>query len=148
MPESPYRIEETLDYILGTTVQCLKNALYREFKRENYSITPEQWSVLAKLHHEDGLYQKQVADSLAKDKPTTTRILDLLERKNLIIRISDDKDRRKTKVYLTQEGKNTAKNLIPIAMEFQKKLKENITPHELDLLEKTIQKITENIAKF
>ncbi len=140
-----YRIEETLDHLISTTVQNIKNALFREFKAKNHNITPEQWSVLAKLHHEDGIYQKQIADSLVKDKPTTTRILDLLEKKNFIIRICDDKDRRKFRVYLTQDGKNTVNELIPAAIEFHNRLKSGISSEELENFYEILKKINKNI---
>lgn len=145
MAENIYKIEDTLDHLISTTIQNIKNSLFREFKAKNHNITTEQWSVLAKLHYEDGIYQKQIADSLIKDKPTTTRILDLLEKKNLIIRISDDKDRRKFRVYLTQDGKNIVNGLIPVAMEFQNRLKSNLSLAELDKFVEILEKINKNI---
>lgn len=147
MPENNYRIEETLDHVISTAVQNIKNSLFREFKAKNHNITTEQWSVLAKLYHEDGIYQKQLADSLVKDKPTTTRILDLLEKKNFIIRIPDDKDRRKFRVYLTQDGKDTVNNLIPVAMEFQDRLKSNISDEEIERFTEILEKINKNSVR-
>lgn len=147
MTQKDYRIEETLDHIISTTVQNIKNSLFREFKAKNHNITTEQWSVLAKLHHEDGVFQKQIADSLMKDKPTTTRILDLLEKKNLIIRISDDKDRRKFRVYLTQDGKNIVKELVPIAKSFQDRLKDGLLDKELEHFYEILEKINKNTTK-
>jgi len=103
--------EDCMSYFIGKTVQSIKNLVFREFKAKNFNITPEQWAVMSYLHKEDGLYQKQIADFLYKDKPTVTRILDILEKRNLIIRISDEKDRRKFKIYLTQDGKDTVAHL-------------------------------------
>jgi DNA-binding MarR family transcriptional regulator len=144
MAEINYKIEDTLDHLISTTIQNIKNSLFREFKAKNHNITTEQWSVLAKLHHEDGICQKQIADGLIKDKPTTTRILDLLEKKNLIIRISDDKDRRKFRVYLTHDGKNIVNELIPMAIEFQNRLKANLSLEELNKFTEILEKINKN----
>jgi len=129
---------------MGRTLQNVKNLLFREFKANNFNITPEQWAVMSYLNNEDGLYQKQIADFLYKDKPTITRILDLLEKRNLIIRLSDDKDRRKFKIYLTQDGKDTVRQLIPVANEVQEKINENISPQELEALKNTLYKININ----
>jgi len=146
MVKQKFRVEENLDYLISKTVQIIKNFLYKEFKERGHNITTEQWSVLAKLYYEDGIYQKQLGDYLYKDKPTITRILDLMEKKNLIIRISDDKDRRKSKVYLTQEGKDTVRELIPVAEEFQKKLTENISGEEIESFTQTLEKLSENTS--
>jgi len=135
---------DCMSQIIGKTLQSIKNLIFREFKSENFNITPEQWAVMSYLHKEDGLYQKQIADFLFKDKPTVTRILDLLEKRNLIIRISDEKDRRKFKIYLTQDGKDTVVKLIPIAKEVQNKIIENITTEEIETLKIILNKIYMN----
>jgi len=140
--------EDCMSYFIGKTVQSVKNLTFREFKAKNFNITPEQWAVMSYLHKEDGLYQKQIADFLFKDKPTVTRILDILEKINLIIRISDEKDRRKFKIYLTQDGKDTVAQLIPIAKEIQFKIRENIQQEEIETLKTILNKIYMNTVKY
>ena len=147
MVQQKFKVEENLDYLISKTVQAMKNSLSRDFRENGHNITTEQWSVLAKLYYEDGIYQKQIGDCLFKDKPTITRILDLMEKKNLIIRIPDDKDRRKSKVFLTQDGKNTVKELIPIAESFQSRLTENISQEETEIFTQILEKLCENIVK-
>ena len=142
-----FNTDECLCDIVGKTVQSIKNLLFREFKANDLNVTPEQWAVMSYLHKEDGLFQKQIADYLSKDKPTVTRILDILEKRNLIIRMSDEKDRRKFKIYLTQDGKNTVRKLIPIANEVQEKIKENIPESEIEALKTVLGKIYSNSAK-
>jgi DNA-binding MarR family transcriptional regulator len=144
MDTQKFATEDCMGYMIGRTVQSVKNLIFREFKSRNFNITPEQWAVMSYLHKEDGLYQKQIADFLFKDKPTVTRILDLLEKKNLIIRISDEKDRRKFKIYLTQDGKDTVVQLIPIAKEVQFKIRENIQQDEIETLKNILNKIYMN----
>ncbi len=147
MIKQKFKVEETLDHLLGITAQAIKNALCQKFKEQEMDITTEQWSLLAKLYYEDGIYQKQIGDYLSKDKPTITRILDLMEKKNLIIRMPDDKDRRKTKIYLTSDGKNTANKLVPIAETFQKNLTNEISREELEKFTQTLEKLCKNISK-
>lgn len=141
MDTQKFVIEDCMGHVIGRTVQSIKNLIFREFKAKNFNITPEQWAVMSYLHKEDGLYQKQIADFLFKDKPTVTRILDILEKRNLIIRISDEKDRRKFKIYLTQDGKDTVTRLVPIAKEVQLKIKENISQDEIEILKNILNKI-------
>lgn len=141
MYNNKFATEDCISYVMGRTVQSVKNLVFREFKAKNHVITPEQWAVMSYLNNEDGLYQKQIADFLFKDKPTVTRILDLLEKKNLIIRISDDKDRRKFKIYLTQDGKDIVKQLVPIAIEVQNRVRADISDNEIETLKNILNKI-------
>ncbi len=133
--------EEAVSHVISLTTQSIKNFLFREFKAKNFNVTPEQWAVMSYLHKEDGLYQKQIADFLFKDKPTVTRILDILEKRNLVIRISDEKDRRKFKIYLTQDGRDIVSQLIPIAKNVQHRIIENIPQQEIDTLKNVLNKI-------
>jgi len=141
---SGYNNEEILSYQLGKTLQSIKNLMFREFKLKDNNITSEQWAVMSYLHKQDGLYQKQIADFLFKDKPTLTRILDVLEKRNLIIRISDEKDRRKFKIYLTQDGKNVVAALLPIASKIEANLKQNLTSDDVQKLSQILDKIYKN----
>ena len=147
MVKSKFKVEENLDCLLSKTVQVIKNSLHREFKEKELDITTEQWSVLAKLYYEEGIYQKQIGDYLSKDKPTITRILDLMEKKNLIIRMPDDKDRRKSKIYLTKDGKIAADKLVPIAEDFQNRLTSGFSREELYNFSKMLEKMSKNISK-
>lgn len=133
--------DDSMAYVIGKTVQSIKNLIFREFKAKNFNITHEQWAVMSYLKKEDGLYQRQIADFLSKDKPTVTRILDILEKRNLIIRISDEKDRRKFKIYLTQDGKDTVAHLLPIDNAVQLKIKENVSKEEIETLKDILNKI-------
>lgn len=147
MVKNRFKVEENLDHYISRTSQILKTALFREFKEHGHNITPEQWSVLAKLFYEDGISQKQIGDCLFKDKPTITRILDLMEKKNLIIRISDDKDRRKFKIYLTADGKNVVTALLPVAESFLKRLSNGISEQEIELFTGVLEKLEKNALK-
>jgi MarR family transcriptional regulator, organic hydroperoxide resistance regulator len=147
MVKNRFKVEENLDYYINRTSQAIKNALFHDFKEHGHNITPEQWSVLAKLYYEDGISQKQIGDCLFKDKPTITRILDLMEKKNLIIRISDDKDRRKFKIYLTADGKNIVTALMPIAERFLNRLSNGVSEQELEVFIGLLGKLEKNALK-
>lgn len=66
-----------------------------------------------------------VADSSAG------RLLDRLERENLIERERNGDDRRVTYVKLTKKGKKLISDLLPIGEEFNSDLLEGITEEEL-----------------
>ena len=69
-----------------------------------------------------------------------------MEKKNLIIRIADDKDRRKSKVYLTKDGKNIAKELVPVAEDFQDRLTTDISHEEIEFFIQILEKLRKNIS--
>ncbi|MDR1604966.1 MAG: MarR family transcriptional regulator [Gracilibacteraceae bacterium] len=97
-----FRLDDSLGFVLGRTNVKLKNALIQSLKE--YDITPEQWGVLNRLWENDGITPKRIAESLTKDIPTTVRILDLLEQKELVFREDNPVDGRSFLVRLTKAG--------------------------------------------
>ena len=92
-------LDKSLGFLLDVTNAKLKIEMLRRFKENGYDITPEQWIVLNSIREREGVCQRELADLTFKDKPTITRILDLLVKKQLIRRETDSKDRRIFKIW-------------------------------------------------
>ncbi|MBC1435451.1 MarR family transcriptional regulator [Listeria rocourtiae] len=86
-------------------VVARKASLGLQHGLKRYDVTPEQWSVLNVLNQRAPISQKHVAELVEKDAPTVNRIVDVLVRKNLIVKIVDEKDRRVTLLSLSMEGR-------------------------------------------
>src|ERR671918_1689936 len=107
MSEMPnFQLDNSYGYLINLAAQRLKYELHRTFQAHGYDITPEQWAVLNRLWEEDGLSQVELAERTFKDKPGTTRILNLLEKKVVVVRRPDEKDGRVLRVFLTKVGRD------------------------------------------
>lgn len=146
MSADHYPIQDSLGFIIYRTALALKSALQRCFKENGYEITAEQWGIIRHLGEEDGLSQREIGEKAAKDKPNVTRMLDALEKKNLILRAPDPKDRRKYCIYLTKEGKHLQELLLPLTQNLREKATQDLRPQELELLKLTLNKIYQNIG--
>ena len=51
---------------------------------------------------------------MRKDKTSVTKIIDTLEKKNLLVRYSDQIDQRIKRVVLSNKGKDLMKNVMPV----------------------------------
>ena len=138
-------VEESLGFIIYRTALTLKAALQRSFKENGYEITPEQWGIIRHLGQEDGLSQREIGEKVFKDKPNITRMLDALEKKHLIFRQPDPRDRRKYCIYLTKEGKQLHERLLPLTQTLRRRAMANLPPHELELLKDTLNQIYLNL---
>lgn len=99
-------LEFIFPIISGKVSTAINRILFRNFKRENLDITPEQWTVLAFLWKEDGVTQQRLCDATYKDKPSMTRLIDNLVKQNLVVRKSSPTDRRSNHIYITPEGRS------------------------------------------
>jgi DNA-binding MarR family transcriptional regulator len=96
------KLDECINFLLTKTQQVV----FQQFKASlaKYDVTPVQYGVLKCLWAQDGQNPSQIANSLFLDSSTITGILDRMENKGIIKRISDPKDRRSLKVVLTEQG--------------------------------------------
>ena len=140
--------QNSLGFIIYRTALALKSALQRVFKENGFEITAEQWAIIRHLWEEDGLSQREIADKTSKDEPNITRMIDALEQKRLVFRQPDPRDRRKYCIYLTKEGKQLRERLMPLAQNLRKRVTQNLTAQEINLLKDTLDKIYQNICRL
>lgn len=110
-----FLFDESIGFVINRTARKYKQFLTDEFKKNGFDVTPDHWAILNRLWEEDGKTQKELSQSLFKDMTNVSRILDGLEKRNLIIRQANKEDRRSFKIYLTEKGNNMKGQLIPIA---------------------------------
>lgn len=131
-------------YILESTAKKIKLELQHKFNAMNVDITVDQWVVLLELHNHGTQNQVSLCEHCTKDAPTMTRIIELLLKKNLILRETEKVDRRKYNISLAKDGKALVKKLLPIVVEFRKKGWEGLTDKDFDLLQRVLNKIQQN----
>ncbi len=105
-----------IGYYLERTTRQVKLAFTKAFGDNDIDLTPEQWVILDHLLTDNGVSQNDLGAKSYKNAPTVSRILDVLERKKFVERQRFDNDRRRYKIYLTQEGRAVAEKALPIAI--------------------------------
>ncbi|HEY9072935.1 MAG TPA: MarR family transcriptional regulator [Desulfobaccales bacterium] len=147
MDDDYYNLKDSLGFIIYRTALALKSALQRSFRENGAEITAEQWGIIRHLWEDEGLSQREIGEKASKDKPNITRMLDALEKKRLIFRQPDPRDRRKFCVYLTKEGKQLHERLFPLAQNLRQRFLQNLTQPEMDLLKNLLTKMHRNIGE-
>ena len=132
-----------LGSFIDRTYKVVRQDLINRFKRANVDITPEQWVILAKLNEQD-MYQTELASMSFRDKPTVSRIVDLLVKKNLVERIPDKDDGRKYHVSITSKGRTIIEKATPAVNESRKLGWTNLSDEEYETLISTLDKVFTN----
>jgi len=137
--------ENSAGFLLNNTAGRLRLEMLRSFKFRGYTITPDQWVVLNAVVEHEGICQRDLAGKTLKDRPTVTRILDILEANRLIARRPGTDDRRMFKLYLTDEGKKNIETFNSIVSEIDRKAFGNLSEQEMSRFKKTLSKIMDNL---
>ncbi len=137
--------KEVFDILTGKISTTINRALLRAFAQEEVNITTEQWSVMSCLWHEDKITQQQLCDLTSKDKPSMTRLIDNLERGNLVFRHSHSTDRRVNLIHLTKEGAALREKVTSIVKGVVDKALMDISDDHIAISRKVLTKIISNL---
>lgn len=102
--EKKVDVEIVYALLSGKVTNAINATLRKKLLEAGIDLTPAQVAVLYTLWHKDGVTQKVIAEQTAKDKPSITRILDLMEKAGLITRKVGKEDRRANTIKLTTKA--------------------------------------------
>ena len=136
---------EIFDILVGKVSTAINRAFLRSFANEGIEISTEQWSVLACLWQKDKVTQQALCTLTLKDKPSMTRLIDKLEKANLVTRVADHNDRRINLIHLTEAGSTLQQKATELVNEIVAKTLSNITEEELNVGRTVLKKILSNL---
>jgi MarR family transcriptional regulator for hemolysin len=101
-PEEPMRPRNPrreFAFVLNDVARLLRT--YADQRARRLGITRAQWAVMARLEHQEGLKQSELAEMLDLQPITLTRLVDRLCANGMIERRADPNDRRAKRLHLT-----------------------------------------------
>ena len=140
-------LDNAIAYKIQRLARLLRLHLTKFLQEAGADITPEQWFILFRLYEKDGQSQGELADKDLQDHPNVTRMLDALEKRNLVARRADPYDRRKSLIFLTEAGQQLLDQLLPLTIEERKKVLDGLTPTEITLFITVLARIEANVLK-
>ncbi|MBI1932977.1 MAG: MarR family transcriptional regulator [Ignavibacteriales bacterium] len=143
-----YNFNESIGFLIVRCGRLIENKLKIDFEKAGLHITPQQWSVLTYLWNEDGIPQQQIANAFAKDKTSMTRLLNNMERNQLISRKQSPNDKRNNYIYLTDKSNSLKIESIKIAEKSLLETIGNIDHLDLKLSRKVMKQINKNLENY
>jgi len=130
---------------IGTCFMALKRYGSRLLSQKSFDFSMEQILVLKILEDEEGLHLTQLAEKCERDKTTITRMINGLERRNLVVKVPSETDSRQKSIYLTHLGKEKIGELAPLTEEIQKIAFGGIDPDHIKLAQDVLNRVTNNL---
>lgn len=137
---------KTLGPWIGKTFKMMNMFISDVFTRNNIQVTKEQWIVLKILHEDnDGIIQNDLAFITNRNKASLTRLINVLEKNNLVVRNPSKEDSRKNLIHITQTGKQLFLKMKPLMLESMRTLQNGITENEISNFILVMVKIQNNL---
>lgn len=114
--------------------------LFKEF-----GITPQQYNVLRILHVRgaNGLCNSEISDLMTTRVPDITRLIDRMERDQLLKRVRSEADRRMVSIFLLDKGREICTQLDTPLVEHSRSLLAHFTESEQQLLKQLLDKMVQ-----
>lgn len=109
-------------------------------------LTPSQFDIIATLGNTPGMTFKELGERTLITKGTLTGVVDRLQAKGLVSRVTQQEDRRSTVVRLTEKGDEEFKRFFAPQIAFGKQSFVNYDAKDFDALEKELTKLYTNLT--
>ena len=146
--KAPSSLSTNIIYLCGEFSHVFHQMLTKEFKGNGIAVTVEQFSVLAMLFYRDGLSQQEISDVLGRDKTTMARVISIMERDNMISRVTNKDDNRGKLIYLTRKGRSIQQKAVGVSGKLYMKAIGNLRESQLAAAIKIIAALTANLSKL
>jgi DNA-binding MarR family transcriptional regulator len=145
MSVSHFKRGELYSVINGMASTAVARRLQKNFRQAGLDITIEQWSILYHLWKEDGLSQQELCNRTFRDKPSITRLIDNLEKQQMVKRVASKEDRRINRVYLTEEAKQLQDTTIQLANQTMDEALTGVNREDIEVVKVVLQQVYDNL---
>ena len=145
-PNNHFKKGELYSFITGKASTAIARRLQKKFNASGLNLTIEQWSVLYHLWKEDGKSQQELCTATFRDKPSITRLVDNLEKLELVKRVASQNDRRINKVFLTKQALKLQEETMTLAEETLNEALEGVSAEHINLCKEVLQKVYDNLS--
>jgi DNA-binding MarR family transcriptional regulator len=145
MSNNHFKKGELYSFVMGKASTAIARRLQKKFNSAGLNITIEQWSVLYHLWKQDGRSQQELCDATFRDKPSITRLVDNLEKLNLVKRVPSENDRRINMIYLTKNAQKLEEETMQIADETLYEALKTVPADKIDVCKEVLQIVYDNL---
>jgi DNA-binding MarR family transcriptional regulator len=126
------RFEDNLGIHLFKAYFSIYKYLKRTFADHQIeNMNPTRLGILLALADQDGVIMSKLGQRLFLEKSTMTGVIDKMEADGLVVRRSDQTDRRALRIYLTPKAKRLNEKILKIIDRVYQDLRGDLTDHDL-----------------
>ena|GEM_PF-1736632 len=114
--------DRLLPHLLARASHSLSEKFMAEVRKRGF--TARQWRVMGSLWDEDSMTLTELSDIVFCEQSTTTRLVDRLVELSLLGKRPEKSDRRKSHIFLTDEGRRQIGDLVLLSEKIEKETAE------------------------
>lgn len=144
MKKSPR--DKSLGAQMSIALQLMRKVNHKALAEVGSKITMEQLAILEVLMIYGEINMTELSNAVWKQNANITRIVDKLEKQNLVERKPVENDRRAYLISITSDGKKLFKDLIPVVKTTYTESVSVLSKEEIAITMKAIKKIIKHLS--
>jgi DNA-binding MarR family transcriptional regulator len=126
------------------------NQRFFALKLEEFSLPIEvgQIPALMQIYRLPGIIQDEISSNAGIDKGTAARTLTQLESNGLVVRVTDERDRRVNHIFATEEGMKIKEKVFRVIEELHEILYHEFSEIEIDEAISMLERMKNNIGNY
>ncbi len=143
--DRPLSLGAFLPYRLSVASELVSQVFSRSYE-ERFGLTIPEWRVMAVLGERSPQTTQDVITRTAMDRVRVSRAVIRLHGKGLIERRPQADDQRAQQLSLSEQGRATYRDIVPLARSLQARMMETLTEEEAAMLDRLLTKLHSNAA--
>ncbi len=145
MADTSCKLEEGFGRLIGMAGRSVRSSLDQNLTKAGHDISAVHMLLLGYLCENEGVNQQTLTEYMFRDKTATTRWIDFLETKDLVVRVPDKTDRRQKMIYLTKKGRGMVGELIQIVRKTENDALQGIEPQKVATCKEVLKQVRGNL---
>ncbi len=133
-----------MGYWIFSTAHQLQQTMNEELAE--HGITLRQWEVLVWLSLTGSCTQSELAAQMRIEAPTLVGVLDRMQRDGWIKRVPDAEDRRRKRIYPTQQVEPVWAKMVECALRVRQRALAGIDDEQLRSVRQALEQMRQNLA--
>ncbi len=138
------RLSDFLPYLLSVTSNAVSDSIAEEY-RARFGLKIPEWRVMAVLGDAGAQTQRELASATRMDKVAVNRACKVLEERGLLGRSPNASDGRSHHLGLTEMGRAMHGQIMPLALEMERRLFEMLSPVERSQFKSLLARISDQV---
>ncbi|NCS93081.1 MAG: MarR family transcriptional regulator [Leptospira sp.] len=143
-------LDNMLGIMISRTSYLLRKNLLAELNEKslNFATAGEELALLTRVFEKPGIPQSELSNLTIKNKSTVSRLLNSLEKKNLILRVQDKKDKRVFNIHLSNKGEIVVVRFLTILISKMDLITNGISKKDLNTTISSLKIIYQNVLNI
>ena len=143
--EASLEFHMSMGMLINSAHRAMTKRFVQNAMKSGLDISLDQWMVLGPIWQLESASQKELGEITLKDKTNITSLVDILEKKNLVVRVEDQIDHRIKRVILTNAGKQLFFDVLPIMEKTREEVRKDISDQDIETFKKVLSSIIVNL---